>query len=170
MSSQDWCGQVYKQLNDRQSHLEMQRFSYFQKEGDTRKEIERGLLEEELFTQVRIDPSKLPTGSFSLYPSSKYIRLIHKEFKKYRAEGKLDTGNTEMGKMVYSLNYADLDRKLEIEFDSSFPYKIRGWKETYTGIGGKELTTKAELKKDLHIAYWKHNSNADSTFRKLLGL
>ncbi|MDX1702341.1 MAG: hypothetical protein R3250_17065, partial [Melioribacteraceae bacterium] len=70
----------------------------------------------------------------------------------------------------YQVSYLDLDRTLEIEFESTFPYKIVSWQESYTGLGGKKLTTKAELKENIQIAYWQHNSSADSTYRKLLGL
>jgi hypothetical protein len=170
MSSQDWCGQVYKQLNNRETHLDLQRYSYFQKEGDSKKELEKGLLEEEIFTQIRIDPYNLPTGKLDLYPSSEYIRLSHKDFKKYSAEARLDSSFNEEGTSKYILNYLDFDRKLEIEFESAFPYKIVNWKETFTGLGGKQLTTTARLKENLHIAYWEHNSIADSTYRYLLGL
>ena len=170
MSSQDWCGQVYSQINNRGTHLDLQRFSYFQKEGDIEKKIEVGLLEEELFTQIRIDPFELPTGNFSIYPSSEYIRLMHKEYRQYNAEGKLDSVYNEKNRSKYVLNYIDLDRKLEIEFENTFPHKILSWHETYKGLDAKELTTSARLKEDIQIAYWEHNSKADSTYRNLLGL
>ena len=170
MSSQDWCGQVYSQLNNRETHLDLQRFSYFQKEGDTKKELEKGLLEEELFTQIRINPNSLPTGKLDLYPSSEYIRLLHKDFKKYSAEARIDSSDSAKNTYKYVLIYSELDRKLEIEFERAFPHKIVNWEETFVGLGGEKLTTKAELKENLHIAYWKHNSSADSTYRKLLGL
>lgn len=168
MSSQDWCGQIFSQINNREDHLDVQRYSYFQKEGDVKEKMEMGLLEEELFTQVRIDPNKLPLGKFELYPSSEYTRLLHKEFKKYNAEASIDNINEVITK--YKLDYSDLNRKLEINFETKFPHKIIGWQETYTGLRGKILTTSAKLKNNLNIAYWKHNSIADSTYRKLLGL
>lgn len=168
MSSQDWYGQIYSQINNREDHLDVQRYTYFQKEGDVKEKMEMGLLEEELFTQVRIDPNKLPLGKFELYPSSEFIRLLHKEFKKYNAEASIDNIDEVITK--YKLDYSDLNRKLEINFETKFPHKIIGWQETYTGLRGKILTTSAKLKNNLNIAYWKHNSIVDSTYRKLLGL
>lgn len=129
-------------------------YSYFQKEGDVKEKMEMELLEEELFTQARIDPNKLPLGKFELYPSSEFIRLLH-----------IDEVITK-----YKLDYFDLNRKLEINFETKFPHKIIGWQETYTGLKGKILTTSSKLKNNLNIEYWKHNSIADSTYRKLLGL
>lgn len=171
MSSQDWCGQVYSQLNYRgETGFELNRYSYFQKEGDIQIKIERGLLEEELFTQIRIDPSQLPIGNFKIYPSSKYFRLMHEEIRKYTAEAYIDSSIGKSDKYLYVLNYKDLDRKLEIEFENIFPYKITTWRETYMALSGKELTTHAKLKNNINIAYWEYNSNADSSYRKLLGL
>jgi hypothetical protein len=170
MSSQDWCGQVYSQINNREDKLEVQRFSYFQKEGDVKEKLSKGLLEEELFTQIRIDPAKLPIGNINLYPSSEYIRLMHKEFKKYNAEASLNIETNIKGNSKYTLEYSDLARKLVIYYESNFPHKIIEWEETYIGLKGNSLTTKAKLKENLQIAYWKHNSVGDSTYRKLLGI
>jgi len=170
MSSQDWCGQVYSQINNREDKLEVQRFSYFQKEGDVKEKLSKGLLEEELFTQIRIDPAKLPIGNINLYPSAEYIRLMHKEFKKYNAEASLNIETNIKGNSKYTLEYSDLARKLVIYYESNFPHKIIEWEETYIGLKGNSLTTKAKLKENLQIAYWKHNSVGDSTYRKLLGI
>ena len=60
MSSQDWCGQVYSQINNRATNLEFKRFSYFQKEGDVQKSLEKGVMEEEIFTQIHTKACQNP--------------------------------------------------------------------------------------------------------------
>lgn len=167
MSSQDWCGQIYSQINQKDDYLKLERYSYFQKEGDFNIKLEKGLMEEEIFTMIRLNPSELPTGDLSVYPSSEYIRLTHKEIKKYNAKASLNTNENES---IYKLTYSNLDRELVIKFESSFPYKILEWEETYSDFSGKLLTSTAKLKESIQLDYWKYHSVKDSTYRELLSL
>jgi hypothetical protein len=167
MSSQDWCGQVYSQVNRKNDFLKLKRYSYFQKEGDVNVELEKGLLEEEIFTMIRLNPLELPTGDLAVYPSSEYIRLTHKEIKKYNAKASLDTNGNEY---IYKLTYSNLDRELVVKFESSFPHKILEWEETYSDFSGKKLTSTAKLKESIQLDYWKYNSVKDSTYREILAL
>lgn len=169
MTSQDWCGQVYSQINKRNDFMELQRFSYFQKEGDVDLQLENGLMEEELFTKVRLAPDELPVGNISLYPSSEFFRLTHNEIKKYSAEAYLvkEENNSESS---YKIKYEDIDRELVIRFENEMPHKILSWEETYTDFSGKKLTSTASLKKSIKLDYWRFNSVEDSTYRQKLAL
>ncbi|MDZ7765771.1 MAG: hypothetical protein U5K00_15355 [Melioribacteraceae bacterium] len=167
MSSQDWCGQVYSQINDRDDYFEVRRYSYFQNEGDEKLNLEKGLTEEELFTKARLEPKNLPVGKLSLYPSVEYFRLTHTEIDMYSAEASLIKNEEES---LYKIEYKNIDRELIIRFANDFPHYILGWEETYSDFSGKRLTSTAQLKKSIQLDYWQFNSAKDSTYRQLLAL
>lgn len=169
MSSQDWCGQIYSQINNRDKYFELKRFSYFQKDGDLDKQIVKGLLEEEIFTKIRLNPNELPIGNILIYPSSEYIRLTHKTFKQYEAFASIEQ-DTNKNISIYRIKYEDIERDLAIIFENEAPFKIVSWNETYKDISGKILTSSAKLKKNIKLDYWRYNSISDSTYRDLLSL
>lgn len=170
LSSQDWCGQVYSQINNRSDHFELQRFSYFQKEGDVNSKLEKGLLEDEIFTQIRLNQEKLPQGEFEIYPTTEYLRLTHKKIKKYSASATLHKAvDSENNVSTYTLKYVELDRQITIRFENEAPYKILGWEETYSEFSGKRLTSTALLRESINLDYWRHHSVSDSSYRKILG-
>src|SRR5574341_1313443 len=53
-SSQEWCGNTFMQMNFRSGQYETQIHSYFQDEGDQNLKLKAGLLEDELWTRIRI--------------------------------------------------------------------------------------------------------------------
>lgn len=164
-SVQEWCGHVYTQLNNRDS-FEIKGHSYFASEGDQDFNLEKNVLENELWTQLRIDPQSLPTGELSIIPSMEYIRLKHIPFKAYKAIASFTDGN-------YTIEYPALGRTLSISFTNEFPFDILGWEETYRdgyGSNAKTLTTKATKLKTIKSPYWSKNSNADEGLRETLQL
>ena len=164
-SIQEWCGQVYTQLNNR-AQFEVMSHSYFQGEADQNFKIEKTWTENELWTKLRIDPSSLPTGEINIVPSLEFTRLRHKTIKAYTAYANLNSG-------VYTITYPDLSRTLKISFTPNFPYEITGWEETTKsgfGASAKTLTTKATKLESIKSAYWGKNSNADEGLRKILKL
>lgn len=164
-SVQEWCGQVYTQLNN-QEQFDITSHSYFEGEADQDFSLEKGVLENELWTQLRIDPKSLPTGEFKIIPSLEYTRLKHKQIKSYNASAELQEGS-------YTLTYSDLDRILKIDFNPNFPFDIIGWEDTYKSGFGKnaeEMTTKATKLKSIKSAYWSKNSNKDEVLRETLQL
>lgn len=164
-SVQEWCGQVYTQLNNR-DQFEINSYSYFESEGDEYLELEKSALENEIWTQLRIDPTSLPTGEFEMVPSLEYIRLKHIELKAYKVIA-------ERTDQTYNLSYPDLNRSLTITFNPAFPFDIVEWNETYKdgyGSGAKTLTTKATRMASIKSAYWSKNSNADEVLRDSLRL
>jgi len=168
-SVQEWCGHVYTQLNNRSAY-EIESHSYFEKEGDQKLRLQKIPMEDELWTQLRMDPSELPTGNFQMLPSLEYIRLRHKELKAYAATATL-TRDGDLS--VYELQYPELERSLRIEFDTAFPFAIDNWSDTYrSGFGpnAKQMTTTAKRIKTLKTAYWQKNGIKDVILRDSLGL
>ncbi|MFH6772091.1 septum formation inhibitor Maf [Gaetbulibacter aestuarii] len=160
-SIQEWCGQTYMQLNNR-TDFEATIHSYFQSEGDQNFHLQKTILENELWTQLRIDPKSLPVGELEIIPSFEYLRLKHEKLQAFKANASLHQG-------VYRISYPDLQRELEIHFSPDFPYDILSWEETYPD-NDKMLTTKATKLKMLKTAYWHENSNSYERLRDTLGI
>ena len=152
-SVQEWCGQVFTQLNNRDK-FEVNSFSYFESEGDQSITLNKTDLE----------------NAITIIPSLEYLRLGHKELKAYSANAELIV---EGNLYTYKLTYPELDRTLSITFSKSFPYVIENWSESYkSGFGpnSQTLTTKAVKIKTLKRAYWQENKNSDVFLRDSLGL
>ena len=164
-SIQEWCGQVYAQLNNR-DQFEFTSHSYFQSEADQNIKLDKTILENELWNQLRINPSSLPVGELEIIPSLEFLRLKHVPIKPYKAYVTLNKG-------TYTINYRDLERSLTINFDVQFPYTIESWEETSkSGFGSnlKTLTSKATRLERIKSAYWNKNSNSDQGLRTTLKL
>lgn len=164
-SVQEWCGQVYAQLNNR-SEFEIMSHSYFEGEADRSYSLTKTWTENELWTKLRIDPKSLPTGELSVIPSFEYTRLKHKLIEAHNAIANLDSNS-------YTITYPELNRTLKINFQESFPYQITGWEETSLvgyGASPSTITTKATKLETLKTAYWRKNSNSDSILREKLKL
>jgi hypothetical protein len=168
-SMQEWCGHVFTQLNTRDQY-EVQSYSYFESESDQKFTTEKAILEDELWTKLRIDPTQLPIGTQQIIPAFEVVRMKHIPLKTYEATATLTANGTTS---TYTLNYPKLNRKLAINFNTSFPYDILGWTERTTsgyGSNAKSLTTKATRIKQLKSPYWSKNGVKDSLLRIELGL
>jgi len=164
-SIQEWCGHVYTQLNNKEQ-FEIMSHSYFESEADEDFKLEKTILENELWTQLRIDPKSLPTGDLQIIPSLEFKRLKHISLKAYKASAKLSSNS-------YSISYPDLNRTLTISFNPNFPYDILGWKENFKsgfGANAKTLTTKATKLKAIKSSYWQKNHNKNEVLRDTLQL
>ena len=170
-SLQEWCGHVFMQLNRRGDVYQGQAFSYFESEGDRTLSLPAGvLLEDDVWTLARIDPTRLPTGNVSMLPSTVFLRLLHVPFAPQRAEASL-ASNAEG--WLYTVRYPDMGRTVSIQLEKAFPYRIAGWKEAVQsgfGPGRKPLTTVATRKSTLMTAYWRQNAPEDRALRQKLGL
>jgi len=168
-SAQEWCGQVYAQINNRDV-FEIKSHSYFESEGDQSIEVKKTVLENELWNKIRIDPNGLPTGEIDIIPSLEFIRLSHKELKSYNATATLIKNEALM---TYEITYPELNRGLKINFTASFPYTIESWTESFkSGFGdqAKIMTSSATLIKTLKSPYWQKNSNRFLPLRDSLGI
>ncbi len=168
-SIQEWCGQVYSQLNNK-DNFQIFTHSYFQGEADKNLVLDKDHLENEIWNLLRIDHDQLPVGAFKMIPSFEYLRLSHKEIKAYNATGEfytLDHLN------VYRIEYPELERVLKIYFRRGFPFSIEKWEESYPSGSGKEaeiLTTTAIKKQRIKSDYWNKNSNKNLPLREKLEL
>jgi hypothetical protein len=164
-SMQEWCGHVYTQLNNRDG-FEIKSHSYFQDEADKDYNLDKSILENELWTQLRLDPKRLPTGDLEIIPSFEYLRFSHSPLQSYKAKAQLNAN-------TYSLSYPDLNRTLTITFNPESPYDISGWEETFKsgfGSNAKLLTTKAKKLVSIRSPYWRKNHTKDEVLRDTLQL
>jgi hypothetical protein len=172
-SVQEWCGHVYGQLNLRNEHYELDSHSYFQKEADQRLQLPISWTEDELWTKLRLNPDLLPTGEVNILPSLLYLRLRHKPFELQKAVAKFsnyDDPTLSPGPLkVYELKYQTIKRELKIVYEVDFPYKIVMWEEKVPGANDW-LVTRGTKTHELLLDYWNKNSEADSLYRKSLGM
>ncbi len=164
-SVQDWCGQVFQQINRRPDGWSLQLFSYFQKEGDLTEKLGEAFLEDAVWLRMRLDPSSLPQGNVTLIPGALFSRFQHVAVAPESATASL----VEKGGLYqYTVFYPKLGRTLEILADKGFPHIIREWSERQEGTAA---VTRARLTHRLeNQAYWEHNKRVDADSRKGLGL
>lgn len=164
-SVQEWCGHVYTQLNNKDK-FEITSHSYFENEADQIFKLSKSILENELWTQLRINPQLLPIGNLEIIPSFEFIRLRHVKLKPYKAIASLN-------KNIYTISYPELNRTLSIQFNANFPYDILEWEETFNsgfGHNASSLTTKATKLQSIKSPYWQKNKNQDEYLRETLQL
>ncbi|WP_339712574.1 septum formation inhibitor Maf [uncultured Kriegella sp.] len=169
-SAQEWCGQVYAQLNNR-NKFEIISHSYFASDADQEFEMDKEILEDELWNKIRVNPNNLPVGTIQIIPSMEYIRLSHKELKAYKATATLTKENEFK---TYQISYPELDRTLKIKFSNAFPYIIDSWSETFNSDFDNKaktmMSSKATKMKTLKTPYWQKNGNNHLSLRDSLGL
>jgi hypothetical protein len=149
--------------------------SYFEREGDVSNTMNAAFLEDELYTVLRMNPELLPKGDFPIIPALNFMQLKHLSNRTYKANAGIRTykENAFQGEKLneYRVRFPELKRELRIVFENKAPYKVVGWLDSFpSAFDGKIRTTRADLKKQKMIAYWKQNSLNDSSLRKELGL
>lgn len=164
-SIQEWCGQVYMQLNNRNG-LEIKSHSYFQGEADQELVLETTYLENEVWTQLRVDPDQLPVGEFDMVPAFEYIRIAHIDIRSYKAHGEFFQDGA-LG--VYQITYPELERELRIYYLPYFPFHIEKWEESTRRNREVFLTTATRMER-IKSDYWNKNSNIDLPLRDKLQL
>ena len=173
-SSQEWCGHTYLQLNKAKNDYKMTGYSYFESEGDNQNSLPVTVLEDELWNIIRLNPDKLPLGKIKIIPGSFASRLMHNPLQNTDAITSLsENKNPEFageGVLEYKIEYDGPERVLKIYYESSFPYQIVGWEESYKGAGGKLLTTKAVKNQSMLLDYWAKNKPEHESYRSELGL
>jgi hypothetical protein len=164
-SVQEWCGHTFTQMNYRNEHYHGILRSYFQSEGDHNYVVD-GMLEDEIWTRIRLAPEDLPIGEILLIPGTQFQRLSHLLPQGQTATAELVTeGETQTYRVVYST----IPRKLSITFEKAYPHVILSWEDAYQQRG-KWMTTTAKKTHSMMLDYWSKNSAADSTYRAQLGL
>ena len=174
ISSQDWCGQSFMQINQQKNKYKVALRSYFENEGDKDFTIDGVMLEDEIFNRIRMNPDKLPMGKTELIPSATIARLMHLDMKpmdavisKSNYAGKEFEGDNLI---TYEITYSSLKRKLTIVYQKEAPYIIEGWTDEYTALSRQKMTTKATRKKTILSPYWQQHGAKDVKLRKDLEL
>jgi hypothetical protein len=173
-SSQEWCGQSFLQLNQRGDKYEVEGRSYFQDEGDVDDKIDDVLLEDEIWTRIRMGPDKLPMGEYSVLPSGMDIRLMHLGMEAQTAElskfGLRKKDSIYPGKKLagYKVHYQDPERILRIFYETEFPHRIAGW-EVMRGED-RDLWVRAVRTHQIRSPYWEKNAKKHRKLRQELGL
>lgn len=167
-SIQEWCGQMYMQLNNKKD-FEIESHSYFEGEADQKKALSKTWLENELWNIIRINPEELPIGDLLMIPSFEYLQIQHKEIKAHSAFATIKQGDF---KTVYTVNYPELQRQLVFYFNNIFPYEIEKWEEVNAAAKNDtiRLRTSAVKMKRMNIDYWTKNKNEFKALRDSLNL
>ncbi len=166
MSSQEWCGQVFTQVNWSGKKYKIQSNSYFEKEGDTQTTSPSVLLEDELWNRIRLAPDALPIGKVKILPGLFYSRLLHAPLTPQQADiSKKENPDS----WLYTIQFEESNRLLAITFEKIAPYRILSWEEHFTERG-KNVVTKAVLQKTLRLDYWTKNKNEFNYLRDSLAL
>lgn len=169
LSIQEWCGHVYAQLNNRDS-FEFTSHSYFEGEADSNTTLDKALLENEIWTKIRIDPNELPLGAIEIVPSLEFFRVKHQDVKAFSATASLTSAS---GISSYTIDYGNNLRKLTINYSTEFPHTIESWTEEFQsgyGTNAKNLVSKGTKLKRIKTPYWSQNSNKDVILRDSLGI
>ncbi|HAS40614.1 MAG TPA: septum formation inhibitor Maf [Microscillaceae bacterium] len=166
-TSQEWCGQTFMQFNNRKK-WEVTSRSYFESHGDQNFTLSKDLLEDDIWTKIRLNPKKLPTGKTTMIPGAEFLTLKHRKVKAYKVVLSLE----QKGKLsTYKIAYPQLQRTLAIQFQANFPYTIESWEEVQSNrSGSKSLVTKATRIKRIKSAYWNRHTTQDTYLYKELGL
>ena len=174
-TNQDWSGQTFLQLNFRQNGYQVLGKSYFEEEIEDDYHIDKAILEDELWTRIRLVPcQQLPVGKVILIPGLGSLRLRREKAAPTVADVTLEPykgDSTFRGDSLfdYRVNYIESKRSLRIIFEKHFPHKIVGWEESYRAHN-KILTSRAILKATIQNPYWQKNMPADTIYRKKLNL
>ena len=166
-SIQDWCGHVFVQFNNTDKGYRTQLFSYFETEGDLDTVIQNvDYLESDFWTRLRLNPESIKPGRYRLIPSALFSRLRHKPLSAEPADVYFEQAGSNPNTQKLVIKYPYLNRVVEIQFEPSFPFKIVGWEERYTG----KLMSRGKLQKSIKTAYWNQNQTEDRALRDSLFL
>ena len=164
---QDWCGQVFAQINHTGDHYKAQAFSYFESEGDTIIHLPPfAALESDFWTRLRLGPNYIRQGTYDIIPPALFSRLRHQPMKQEKAIVQLITNPDKPTTTALLIKYVQLSRNLSITFETAFPYRIIGWEEQYQGA----VTSRGQLEKTLKSAYWNQHNQTDAILRDSLNL
>jgi hypothetical protein len=168
-SVQEWCGHTFTQLNkNSKGGYSAQEYSYFESEGDTKKELPESWLEDDLWNAIRLNPKSIPSGKVNLIRGGESVRFEHLPIEVLPATV-THSGTSLNGLACKSVEVKFSNRQLTIYYENNFPHKILGWDE-HTITKGKTLTTTGRLNKSLRLSYWSLHDNMHRSLRDSLGL
>lgn len=166
---QEWCGQVYSQLNRRGEGLQTLVHSYFQDEADQKMLLPDATLEDGVWAAIRIAPNEIEEGERNIVPALEYIRMRHKALRPYPAvvtrTKEVTTDLVDHPVTALQVTYPPLGRTLIIYYEAQFPHVIQAWEEREGPFRTTAVRTHAIIDD-----YWNHNSVDDAMYREALGL
>ena len=165
-SVQEWCGHTFTQMNYRNEGYKASVRSYFQSEGDVDADLPGVLLEDEVWTRIRLAPDKLPLGEVQVIPGTQFQRLSHHLPKVETATAEI---KTDEDRQIYKLTYSSIGRELTITFEKDYPHIILAWEESFQRRG-RWTTTTAKKTHSMMLDYWGKNRAEDVSYREQLGL
>lgn len=168
LSSQDWCGQWYFQMNRDGRKYSTELRSYFGSEGDATSHIPLAVPEDGIWNIIRISPDLLPQGKVMMIPGTVFLRLRHTTAKAFVAECTIRESG---GQLEYNISYPALSYTLSIRFQKEFPYQIESWTKSFVSGFGAEtelMETTAQRINTVQIDYWNKNSIVDEDLRQIL--
>jgi len=165
MSSQEWCGHVFNQVNYTGNSYRVSTNSYFENTGDQQFNLEKSFLEDALWIRLKVNPDEIPAGEGSFIPGLFHTRASHQSLGPLNARSSWTETDTSK---TFHLEYTD--RKLSIELEPAFPYQILGWEEFRFEGTDQTLISRGTLRKSIVTDYWNLNSKADEIWRDSLGL
>jgi hypothetical protein len=173
-SVQEWCGQVFIQLNLEDRGYRYLARSYFESDGDREDRFGRVMTEDALWNMIRIAPADLPRGAFEILPGTLYSRLRHRHPQLQKVQARLrrspQRGPEGQELLEYDVDMPQAGRRLVIWFEQSFPHRIEAWEEHEEMASGKRLTTRARRTHRMMLDYWNHHADRDRELLPRLGL
>ena len=94
VSSQEWCGHTFSQLDLEGDTYRVQHYSYFESDSDRTVYLSDAVLEDEIWTKIRIDPSSLPTGTVRMIAGALHQRLSHEDYSVSQAFATIAPGDS----------------------------------------------------------------------------
>lgn len=163
-SVQDWCGHVFTQFNLAGDRYKVREFSYFESEGDQETYLDaNALLEDDLWTKLRLDPASIPSGQVRIIPNGFYARMRHQSFKVQTAT---ITHSKDAKEGLLKVEYQSVPRVLVIRYESLSPYRIIAWEESDQG----KLMSRGTRKAMRMSAYWSEHDLQHEGLRDSLHL
>ncbi|MBI3181077.1 MAG: hypothetical protein HYZ28_02925 [Myxococcales bacterium] len=184
-SSQDWCGQVFHQLEPRGDGLHGHWRSYFESEASGSEVVpltEDSVLEDELWHRLRGLTRELEPGKYRLVPSAQAVRMSHApmvpgELEVRRAAAPpvtVPAGTFEVVRWDLSLRWGRDGRQAQkrtVWTERAAPHRIVAWEGEVPGFRGNEpAKERGELLASIRDAYWEHHGLEHEPLRGRLRL
>ena len=167
-SIQDWCGQVFTQLNRASPAWDYLGFSYFEQEGDRETKLRADLFMEEIPIRIRLNPANLPQGEISMAVSQELYRFMHVLPQPVKTVARL---NMDGDTAVYRVE--NKWGEFTYYFSPKAPYTLYKWVEKrkdQTGNTPANLRTVAVLERSIMKPYWQMNRRSYDAMRDTLAL
>jgi len=141
-SLQEWGGQSFYQINRDRDRYEVHQYAYYETGEDRVYPAKPDLLEDEIFTRIRINPASVPSGELEIVPGDFSLRLAREPVKPKRARIQFLSSEATTQCLV---EYLHLDRTVRINFETAFPHRILSWTEEQ----GQRIMVEGKLRKTI---------------------